>query len=82
MVFDYIIVGHYHQPFATENLMMNGSFQGGSDLSINKMITTSRASQKVFYFNPEHGVHRESNIFLDKRLNLTTNKDGIYTSIV
>jgi hypothetical protein len=75
------IVGHRHQPAnIRDSIIMNGSFVGGSDLSVNVMAMASRPSQKIFYFDEEHGINRETNLYLAPPVELTPDSRGIFTS--
>jgi len=73
--------GHFHTPAnLADETILNGTIVGGSDLSINKMNVATRPSQKIFYFDPEHGINRESNLYLAEPVNLTPDSNGIYTA--
>ena len=77
----YKLGGHFHSPAnLNDETLLNGTLMGGSDLSINKMRVASRPSQKIFYFDPEHGIHRESNLYLAEAKQLTPDEHGIYTA--
>jgi hypothetical protein len=52
---------------------------GGSNLSINRMNTLSVPSQKMFYFDSEKGVNRETNLYLEDLTELTPDKNNIFT---
>ncbi len=83
MKIDYQLIGHHHQPLnISDRIIMNGSLPGGSDLSINRMGITNLPSQKIFYFDPEHGINRESNLHLADSIKLTPDEHGIFTSVV
>ena len=79
---DYHCCGHFH---TASNLggriLINGTLVGGSDLSINSMHLTSLPSQKMFYFHPEHGINRESDLHLDTPIKLKPDQNRIYTPI-
>ena len=80
MIIDLLLVGHRHTPVNLQDqVMMNGCMPGGSELSVNVMLTSSRPSQKIFYFDQEKGVNRESSLYLSDHIRLTPDKDGIYT---
>ena len=80
MIIDHYVCGHRHTPVNLQDqVIMNGSFQGGTDLSVNKMLAISRPSQKKFYLDPDHGMNRESNIYLAGKPKLVADKDGIFT---
>lgn len=77
----YKLGGHFHTPAnLNDETILNGCLPGGSDLSINKMNVATRPSQKVFYFDPEHGINRESNLYLADPVKLTPDENGIYTA--
>lgn len=79
-VVDVLLMGHRHTPSnLADQVLMNGSMMGGSDLSVNKMKVATRASQKIFYFDKDHGINRESNIYLENKPALTADGNGIYT---
>jgi len=83
MVVDFYICGHRHTPVnITDNIIMNGSLMGGSDLSVNRMLRASRASQKIFYFDPQKGINRKTDIYLEDRLKLKADKNGIFTPYI
>ena len=81
MVIDYEFVGHFHTASnLADKVFINGCLPGGSELSINKMSLNSRPSQKIFYFHPEHGINRESNLYLADIPKLNPDQNGIYTA--
>ena len=81
MVVHYELVGHHHQPanISDSKILLNGSLVGGSDLSINRMGLSNIPSQKLFYFDKTHGINRETNLHLKDPVQLTADKDGIFT---
>jgi hypothetical protein len=82
-IVDVELVAHHHQPLnICDRILMNGAFPGGSDMSINRMSITNIPSQKIFYFHPEHGINRESNLYLDNGVSLDYDDNNIYTSYV
>lgn len=81
MIIHYEVIGHHHRAANLEdNIIINGCFPGGSDLSINKMSLASIASQKIFYFHPIHGSNRWSDLYLSKAPELKADETGVYTS--
>jgi hypothetical protein len=57
--FDYFVLGHFHQSGEMETgsggrIIMNSSFIGGDDYSINDLVAASVPSQKFFGIN-HHG---------------------------
>lgn len=83
MTVDYQLLGHHHQATnLSDRILMNGCLPGGSTFSINQMWLTSLPSQKIFYLDPEHGIHHESNLYLDDVQKLTPDERGVYTAWV
>ena len=80
-VIDILLVGHIHTPASIDAnyIVTNGSMVGGTELSINKMQVASPPSQKIFLFDNDHGIHRETNIHLEDRVSLNPDKNGILT---
>ncbi len=78
-IFRYGVVPHSHGSFQAVRLIMNGTFVGGSDLSINNMAEISESVQKTFIYNNEHGIHRTTDLYLSEPLNLKLDKENIYT---
>jgi len=77
----YKLGGHFHQPAnLNDEIFLNGTLVGGSDLSINKMHVSSVPSQKIFYFDNKYGINRESNLYLAKPTKLIPDVNGIYTA--
>lgn len=80
-IIHYNLCGHHHTPCnLADKVLMNGCIPGGSDLSVNRLLAASRPSQKCFYFDPEHGINRESNLYLDEPVALKPDHNGIYTA--
>jgi len=79
MVFDYQCLGHVHTPSTTPGSFTNGSFAGGDNLSINQMMLSSRPSQKMFYLDPDEGPNRVTELYLTDQVELTSDKNGIFT---
>jgi hypothetical protein len=76
----YFCVGHFHNPASlNDNVYVNGTLVGGSNLSINRMNMNSIPSQKLFYLDLEKGINRESNLYLEEAKELQPDKKGIYT---
>ena len=81
MIIDYNLCGHHHTPCnLADKVIMNGCLPGGSDLSVNRLAAASRPSQKCFYFHPEYGINRESNLYLADSVQLTADPSGVFTS--
>lgn len=56
--FDFMIMGHFHQPAEIDSngggkIIMNNSFVGGDDYTINDLLLSGTASQKFFGMHPE-----------------------------
>lgn len=56
--FDYLVLGHFHQSAELESpsggrIIMNPSFFGGDDFSINSLLAKSTPAQKFFGVHPE-----------------------------
>jgi len=80
MIIDYELVGHHHVPSKLgDKIYINGSYPGGSDLSVNRMNVASLPSQKIFYFDDDEGINRESDLHLGDRIVLPLDEEGIYT---
>lgn len=54
--FDYLVLGHHHQPAMFGNVLMNSSWVGGSEFSIKKLNLATEPSQKLFAVHPHWGV--------------------------
>ena len=81
MTIHYKLGGHFHSPAnLNDETLLNGTMMGGSDLSINKMRVATTPSQKIFYFDKKHGIHRESNLYLAEKPVLKPDKNNIYTA--
>ncbi|HUW43950.1 MAG TPA: metallophosphoesterase [Bacillota bacterium] len=69
--FDYMCFGHFHQMGEVETsaggrMIMNASFVGGDDYSINDLISCSTPAQKIFGVN-KHGRTWSYDIELDRK---------------
>jgi hypothetical protein len=81
MKIHYKLGGHFHVPANLgDETILNGTMVGGSDLSVNKMQMATMPSQKIFYFDRDHGIHRESNLYLADPVILEPDEHGIYTT--
>jgi len=79
-------LGHHHQGAAIDGphgeRLMNGSWVGGSDFSINELQAGSQPKQTFCGLHPEHGKTFHYNICLSPdRPKLTLGEDGLYTPI-
>ena len=79
-VVDHYIHAHFHTASNLNDgeIIGNGCFPGGSNLSVNKMSVASRPSQKQFYFG-KRGIFNESNIYLADKPELIPDDSGIFT---
>jgi hypothetical protein len=69
--FQYMVFGHFHRAGNIESssggeIICNGTWVGGSDLSINRMALTSRPRQAFFGVHQEYGKTWEYPIYLNK----------------
>jgi hypothetical protein len=68
--FDYMSMGHFHQmatlPYTGGEVLMNGSFVGSSQFSVEVMETLSRPVQLFGMVHPTHGLAARYPIHLDK----------------
>jgi|GEM_PF-3868794 len=81
MMVHYQLSAHHHQPanIGDSKILLNGSLVGGSELSINRMGLTNLPSQKLFYFDKNHGINRETNLHLKDPVELKADDKGIFT---
>jgi len=81
----YNITAHYHQatsiPLSRSRIIMNGSWVGGSPLSIDKMHTTDVPTQWCWRFHHKEGINNMNELRLREFKPLRPNKDGIFTPI-
>lgn len=83
MVINYNFCGHHHTPCnLADRVIMNGCLPGGSDFSVNRLTVATRPSQKIFYFHPDHGINRESNLYLAELVRMEADENGIFTAYV
>jgi hypothetical protein len=81
MIIHYELVGHHHTPSnLADKIIMNGCLPGGSDFSVNKLHLSGLPSQKIFYFHPEHGINRETNLKLAEPITLQEDENRIFTN--
>ena len=74
---DYSVSAHFHTAGSIGGrLLLNGSFVGGTDLSINKLSLASMPTQKIFYFHHKYGVNRETDLYLDDKMVLEPDETG------
>ena len=83
MVINYNFCGHHHTPCnLADRVIMNGCLPGGSDFSVNRLTVATRPSQKIFYFDKDHGINRESNLYLAEPVKMEADENGIFTAYV
>lgn len=82
MTLDYIHAGHHHNeaewPTNRVEFLINGSWVGGSDLSVNKLFRTSRPTQNLFFLHGRRGVVASYRIHLDDWSEMHPDSKGIY----
>lgn len=82
---DYLHHGHHHQPSLQDThigrKIGNGSIEGGSDYSVNDLITANTPQQFFFGIN-ERGMTWEYWIRLAEYPKLKPNEYGIYTTLM
>jgi hypothetical protein len=77
-------LGHHHNkatidiPYGEQ--IINGTFVGGSELSVLKMKTKSKPKQLLFGFNNNHGITWRYDINLTPMQNMEIDAKGIYTA--
>lgn len=66
---DYALYAHHHQianiPVGFTRVIFNGAYPGGSDFSVNKLVSAGYPMQKLFYVHDNIGITSESNINLE-----------------
>jgi len=82
----YTHLGHFHSSASIDGphgeRLMNGSWPGGSNYSINKLQAGNQPKQLFIGLHPEHGKTFQYSIYLDKdRPKLTLGEDGLYTPV-
>lgn len=79
---DYVHAGHHHNeadwPSNRVEFFLNGSWVGGSDLSVNKLIRTSRPTQNLFFLHPRRGLVANYRIQLSDWEELEADEKGVY----
>ena len=79
--------GHHHVRASQElpnygRWMINGSLVGGSPYSVDKMGTATAPSQTLLVLHSDVGVVSEETLYVDKRVELKPDEDGVYTGTV
>ncbi len=82
VVLDYVHAGHHHNEARWANnrmeFLVNGSWVGGSDLSVRKLLRFSRPTQNLFFCHPKRGVVSHYPIQLDTLPKLSSDERGIW----
>lgn len=80
--FDYVHAGHHHTPgrvpWNQTEIVLNGSWVGGDDLSVRKLLRAVPPSQNFFFLHPRRGVVDHHLIQLDAPTKFIPGEDGIY----
>lgn len=79
--------GHHHNRASRElpnygRWMINGSLVGGSPYSVDKMGTATAPSQTLLILHSDVGVVSEETLYVDKRVELKPDANGVYTGVV
>jgi len=78
----FIHAGHIHNEAKWSSnrvrFLINGSWVGGSDLSVNKMVRNSLPTQSLFFCHPRQGIAASYEIRLDDWTKMMTDSKGIY----
>ena len=79
-------LGHHHQAASIDSphgeRIMNGSWPGGSNFSINQLQVGNQPKQVLMGLHPERGRTFQYSIYLQKgRPKLAVGEDGLYTPI-
>ena len=68
--FDYVLVGHHHEPAAFSGLYLNGSWVGGSEFSLKTLQAGGLPFQQVMGIHEHIGVSWHRKIVLEDRRTL------------
>ena len=75
-----LLCGDKHDPAVLhDSIIMNGSFVGGSNFSINTLLLNSVPSQRIFYLDPKWGAHRHTSLWLDTPPKIEEDENRIFT---
>lgn len=81
---DYVHLGHHHNeaawPSNRMEYLMNGSWVGGSDLSVNRLFRTSRATQNLFFLHPRRGLVANYRLHLNDWEEVAADERGVYAT--
>lgn len=77
---NYALYAHHHQPaeipVGFHGVLFNGTYVGGSELSVNKMILANPPTQKYFHVHEKKGITVKRDIILDYRTGIRVNQTG------
>jgi hypothetical protein len=62
--FDYMVIGHHSEPAEFLNVIMNGSWPGGTEFSLKRLQLSAIPTQKLFGVHRNHGVTWVRNVHL------------------
>lgn len=62
---DYVLAGHFHRAVDLGNILLNGSFPGGTEFSLKQLQVADAPMQKMFSIHPTFGVTWQRNILLE-----------------
>ncbi len=62
--FDMVVLAHFHETVETERFIVNSSFKGLDEYSVNALRRGSRPSQVLFYMHPQYGNVGSERIYL------------------
>jgi hypothetical protein len=79
VIWDYVFIGHFHTDAEVPHAILNGSWVGGTEFTINKLTAVNRPIQRLFSFHPGKGLTHSYPVYLGKRPKLEQDKNGIYT---
>jgi predicted phosphodiesterase len=66
--FDYVCMGHWHQPLWLPGCIVNGALKGHDEYAHTQLRAPySRPSQLLWFTHPEHGVTAKWEVFLEGR---------------
>lgn len=82
MTLDYVHAGHHHNeadwPSNRVEFLMNGSWVGGSDLSVNRLMRTSRPAQNMYFCHPRRGITARYSLQLDDWSEMLPDAKGVF----
>lgn len=87
VAWDYVLLGHFHREATfdvnTTEVLVNGSFPGASELSVNRMRTSNQPKQLFFGIHPNRGITARYPIVLErqKRPTMVPGDFGVMTPV-